>query len=44
MVGKKIHFMHYLALIEANSLLRQGLAQQLIAESRKQLPSHSFII
>jgi hypothetical protein len=44
MVGKKVHFMHCLALIEADSLLSRGLAQQLVAESRKKLPFFTHII
>ena len=44
MDGKKVVFIHLLALIEANSLLCQGLAQQLAAESRKKLPTNPLII
>jgi hypothetical protein len=44
MDGKKVVFIHLLALIEADSLLRRGLVQQLVAQSRKKLPIYPLII
>jgi hypothetical protein len=44
MVGKKVNFIHLLALIEANSLLCRGLAQQLVVQSRKKLPINPMSI